>query len=257
MKPQVPIKWITSHLAPFLAIACSRADATNPKTPPPSRPANATRPVMPDTEPDLAAVPNDLEAIPELGTPQAIKMRDGEIWQKYPSGLLIFEVRPGHGRLPKVGETVHVAYVGTFAGTDKEFDRATKDNPFQFRLGSKNIIKGWNLGLSTMTVGGKRRIWLPADLAYGAKGSLPNILPNTPLIFEIELLSITGEAVDLPAPTVPIVKPLGPAGPATATAPANQSAKSPPPLRGGYKPTRQATQAANTPIPLKGLPWMP
>ncbi len=176
---------------------------------------------MPDVAEGTTPIPTDIEAIPDLGSSTAQKMRDGEIWQKFPSGLLIFEVRRGNGRRPQLGETVHVTYVGTFPD-GKVFDKATKDNPFTFRLGTKNIIKGWNLGLSTMQVGGKRRIWLPANLAYGERGSGATIPANMPLIFEIELLDISGEAVELPAaatqagPSVPLVKPLGPAAPGVA-----------------------------------------
>ncbi len=180
------------------------------------RPANASRPAAPENVADEAkALPPDIDPIPDLGTPSAIKMHDGDIWQKYKSGLLIYELRPGQGQHPHLGQKVTVAYTGTFPD-GKVFDKATKEKPFTFQLGSRAIIKGWNLGVSTMAVGERRKIWLTPELGYGAGGSLPAIPPNSPLIFDIELLSITGESYEAPAPRF-VVKPLGPA-----TAPARE-----------------------------------
>ena len=190
---------------------CNRSDDA-PSVP---RPANASRPAAPENVADAPqALPPDIDPIPDLGIATATKMRDGDIWQKYKNGLLIYEIRPGQGQRPQLGQKVTVTYTGTFVGGEV-FDKATKDKPFTFQLGSKGIIKGWNLGVSTMLPGGRRRLWLPADLAYGSAGNLPTIMPNTPLIFDIELLSISGESYTPPAPKF-VVKPLGPA-----TAPKN------------------------------------
>jgi FKBP-type peptidyl-prolyl cis-trans isomerase len=187
-------------------LGCNRSEDA-PSVP---RPANASRPAAPVAAVDESQnLPANIDPVPELGQAKAQKMRDGEVWERYPDGLLVFEIRPGQGQKPQLGQKVTVAYTGTFVG-GQEFDKATKEKPFTFQLGTRNVIKGWNLAVSTMQVGGRRKIWLPADLAYGAGGNPPLIPPNAPLIFDIELLSISGDAYQAPAVKF-AVKPLGPA----------------------------------------------
>ena len=107
-----------------------------------------------------------------------------------PSGLKIQDLTVGNGASPKPGQTVTVHYIGWLEdGT--EFNNTHKPapgRPAQFRIGE--LIKGWDEGLSTMRVGGKRILYVPSNLAYGAKGSPPNIPPNANLKFEIELLGV-------------------------------------------------------------------
>ncbi|HUO09577.1 MAG TPA: FKBP-type peptidyl-prolyl cis-trans isomerase [Phycisphaerae bacterium] len=175
-------------------IGCDRSGnqtVVAPRTPS-TAPPPSTQEALAENEPAT----KDLDPIPQLGSPAAVERPGHEIWYKYPSGLMIFDIRPGSGMRPQVGMTVHVHYKGTFPD-GKVFDESM-DKPFDFVLGTRHIIKGWNLALSTMTVGGKRKIYVPADLAYGARGNLPTIYPNQDLIFEIELLSVTGKAANLP-----------------------------------------------------------
>jgi FKBP-type peptidyl-prolyl cis-trans isomerase len=181
------------------------------------RSQNATVPsTQQDVDEEQEQVRKDLDPIPELGPSVAEKMPDGDVWTKYTkSGLMIYELRPGLGIRPQMGQTVHVYYKGTFPN-GIVFDETQKDpvtgkgTPFTFVLGTKNIIKGWNLALSTMSVGGKRKIYLPANLAYGTGGSLPLIHPNQDLLFEIELLDVTGKIVNFPEPKVPATQTMGP-----------------------------------------------
>jgi peptidylprolyl isomerase len=104
------------------------------------------------------------------------------------SGLKIQDIKVGDGASPKPGQTVTVHYIG-WLENGTEFNNSYKMGaPAQFRIGQ--LIKGWDEGLSTMKVGGKRRLWIPSNLAYGVKGSPPNIPPNSNLRFEIELLGV-------------------------------------------------------------------
>ena len=105
-----------------------------------------------------------------------------------PSGLKIQDLKVGDGASPKPGQTVSVHYIG-WLENGTEFNNSHKmGGPVQFRMGQ--LIKGWDEGLSTMKVGGKRVLFVPSNLAYGVKGSPPNIPPNSNLKFEIELLGV-------------------------------------------------------------------
>lgn len=104
------------------------------------------------------------------------------------SGLKYQDLRVGDGASPQMGQTVSVHYIGRLEnGT--EFNNSYKlGKPIDFKLGK--VIPGWNEGLQTMKVGGKRRLWIPSKLAYGPTGNPPVIPPNANLDFEIELLGI-------------------------------------------------------------------
>jgi peptidylprolyl isomerase/FKBP-type peptidyl-prolyl cis-trans isomerase FkpA len=87
------------------------------------------------------------------------------------------------------GKTVEVHYTGRLAdGT--QFDSSVGGSPFSFRLGAGEVIDGWEKGVAGMKVGGKRRLTIPPELGYGAKGAPPEIPPNATLVFEIELLAV-------------------------------------------------------------------
>ncbi len=105
------------------------------------------------------------------------------------SGLGIIDIETGTGETPETGKLVAVHYTGWLSdGTkfDSSLDRGT---PFEFVLGLSQVIAGWDEGLATMKVGGKRRLIIPSELAYGEQGR-PSIPPNSELTFDIELLQI-------------------------------------------------------------------
>jgi peptidylprolyl isomerase len=104
------------------------------------------------------------------------------------SGMKYVDLKVGDGATPRMGQRVRVHYIGKLEN-GKEFENSYNQGPpAEFTVGS-GLIKGWNEALQTMKVGGKRRITLPPDLAYGPTGS-GKIPPNATLTFEIELLGV-------------------------------------------------------------------
>ncbi len=107
-----------------------------------------------------------------------------------PSGLKYEDLVVGTGPMPKQGATVIVHYTGWLTN-GKEFDSSVDRNqPFSFVLGRGQVIKGWDEGVASMRVGGKRKLTIPPELAYGSKGFPGAIPPNSTLVFEVRLLKI-------------------------------------------------------------------
>ncbi len=107
-----------------------------------------------------------------------------------PSGLRYVDLVEGTGASPKPGQMVEVHYTGTLE-SGKKFDSSRdRGQPFQFKIGVGQVIKGWDEGVGTMKVGGRRQLIIPPDLGYGARGIGP-IPPNSTLIFDVELLDVS------------------------------------------------------------------
>ena len=143
----------------------------------------------------------DLVPLPPLGQGVGAKTPDGELWVRYPNGMMIHDLVPSEAMEALWGQTVKISYVGTFPGVTKPFDQRGKDDPFSFQVGSKDVVMGFNLGVAHMHVGGKRRFFVPPDLGYGAAGNpAGGILPNQALITfeELQLLAVEGQALDMP-----------------------------------------------------------
>ena len=110
------------------------------------------------------------------------------------SGLQIIDTKVGDGASPKPGQTCVMHYTGWLyenGAKGKKFDSSVdRGQPFEFPLGMRRVIAGWDEGIATMKVGGKRTLIIPAKLAYGERGAGGAIPPNATLLFEVELLGV-------------------------------------------------------------------
>ena len=106
------------------------------------------------------------------------------------SGLKYQDVATGNGREAALGDTATVHYTGWLLD-GKQFDSSVdRKEPFSFRVGAGQVIKGWDEGVAGMKVGGKRKLTIPPQLGYGARGAGGVIPPNATLIFDVELLGL-------------------------------------------------------------------
>ncbi|EEH47631.1 uncharacterized protein PADG_03715 [Paracoccidioides brasiliensis Pb18] len=112
----------------------------------------------------------------------------GTLGVKEVQGVKLDDKKLGTGRVAKKGDRVSMRYIGKLE-SGKVFDANKKGPPFSFKLGSGEVIKGWDIGIPGMAVGGERRVTIPAHLAYGKK-ALPGIPANSKLIFDVKLLDI-------------------------------------------------------------------
>jgi len=106
------------------------------------------------------------------------------------SGLKYVDLEVGTGAMPKKGQHVIVHYTGWLTNGKKFDSSLDRNESFSFVLGAGEVIKGWDEGVASMRVGGKRKLTIPPSLAYGAKGIPGVIPPNATLIFEVQLLRI-------------------------------------------------------------------
>jgi peptidylprolyl isomerase len=111
-----------------------------------------------------------------------------------PSGLQIIDSKVGTGPSPKTGQTCVMHYTGWLyenGAKGKKFDSSVdRGEPFEFKIGLRQVIAGWDEGVASMKVGGKRTLIIPAALGYGAQGAGNAIPPNATLMFDVELLGI-------------------------------------------------------------------
>lgn len=108
-----------------------------------------------------------------------------------PSGLKYIDIKEGNGAMPQSGQTAVVHYTGTLENGTKFDSSRDRNRPFSFKLGVGQVIKGWDEGVATMKVGGRRQLIIPPELGYGSRGAGGVIPPNATLIFDVELLRIS------------------------------------------------------------------
>ena len=156
-----------------------------------SAPESAARPTFEldpdDPNPTLFAMATDQNSADASALGGPLESADTRVTS---SGLTITDLTLGEGAEAAAGQTVVVHYRGTLENGkqfDASYDRVT---PFSFPLGAGRVIKGWDEGVQGMKVGGKRKLVIPPDLAYGSRGAGGVIPPDATLIFEVELLDV-------------------------------------------------------------------
>ena len=106
------------------------------------------------------------------------------------SGLMYVDQTVGTGEVAVAGKSVTVHYTGWLTNGQKFDSSVDRGQPFTFPLGAGRVIKGWDEGVQGMKVGGKRKLTIPSNLGYGARGAGGAIPPNATLVFDVELISV-------------------------------------------------------------------
>lgn len=127
----------------------------------------------------------------ESNKTQTVEKKDTSMENQAVTELKKEDIVVGSGKEATAGALVTVNYKGTFLD-GKVFDTSLQPGrePFVFQLGAGMVIEGWDVGVAGMKVGGKRKLTIPSDMAYGSRGAGAAIPPNTPLLFEVELLEV-------------------------------------------------------------------
>lgn len=139
----------------------------------------------PENQPLVATAANTTTIIAEN-----IMAEENENIVTTDSGLKYVDLVEGDGASPIKGKTVTVHYTGTLENGTKFDSSRDRNSPFQFKIGVGQVIQGWDEGVATMKVGGRRKLIIPSELGYGSRGAGGVIPPNATLIFDVELLGI-------------------------------------------------------------------
>jgi peptidylprolyl isomerase len=188
IKTRLPLALLLCAALP-LAVACGSSQSAADKAAEQAAKEQANPPTITDaTTPAVKAVkvtPGPGEG--DIKVKPVIPRQSGAA----PKVLIVQDVIVGTGAEANSGDSVTVQYVGVLFANGKEFDSSWKaGKPFTFDLGSGGVIAGWDQGVEGMKVGGRRRLIIPAELAYGAAGSPPSIPANAALVFDVDLVSV-------------------------------------------------------------------
>jgi FKBP-type peptidyl-prolyl cis-trans isomerase FkpA len=141
----------------------------------------------------LAVAPAAADDVKPTPAPEAAKKSESKM-KATPSGLQYEDIKEGTGPSPKPGQICVMDYTGWLwenGAKGKKFDSSVdRGTPFEFPIGRGRVIKGWDEGVATMKVGGKRVLLIPAQLGYGSSGAGGVIPPNATLLFEVELIAV-------------------------------------------------------------------
>jgi peptidylprolyl isomerase len=141
----------------------------------------------------IAAVLTAMCALPAMSAQEAAKEKGKTSPAKTvttASGLKYVDVKVGSGAAPVKGKQVKVHYTGTLENGKKFDSSVDRNEPFVFVIGVGQVIPGWDEGVMGMKVGGKRKLTIPSQLGYGARGAGPDIPPNATLLFDVELIDV-------------------------------------------------------------------
>lgn len=153
--------------------ACTKKEESKPAEAAPAAPSAATS-LQATAAPQSAASPTAANTAGSLNVTE----------------LKIEELKAGTGAEAVAGKTVSVHYTGTLTNGTKFDSSLDRGEPFKFPLGAGRVIQGWDKGVAGMKIGGKRRLTIPPQMAYGERGAGGVIPPNATLIFEVELLGV-------------------------------------------------------------------
>ena len=161
-------------IAVFLIAGCGGGEE-------PPKAKNQPSPNEPQQPASTPETPPELSEKPKIGNPSGPP----------PKKLEKEDLIVGKGATATAGKQLTVNYVGVLFESGKEFDASwERKQPFPFQLGASMVIPGWDKGLEGMKVGGRRKLTIPPDQAYGEQGSPPTIGPNETLVFVIDLLKV-------------------------------------------------------------------
>ena len=179
--------WILGGIS-LLLVGCSQAGPAASPTPLPTANLEPT----PTIAPTSTTAPTTTSPPAPTGVSEASSDNNpvASSVVTTPSGLRYEDLELGTGEQPSAGVIAVVHYTGWLEDGTKFDSSVDLGTPFEFPLGQGRVIKGWDEGVATMKVGGRRRLTIPAELAYGSRGFPGAIPPNSTLIFEIELLGL-------------------------------------------------------------------
>ncbi|HVX84674.1 MAG TPA: FKBP-type peptidyl-prolyl cis-trans isomerase [Phycisphaerae bacterium] len=199
-------------------------------------PSSTTLPAL--TEPSDA----DIGPIPPLeGNGIVTKMPDGQLWAKYPNGIAYQNIKNGASLEPAPGQTVYIFFKAYNAATGEQFDQNPQGRPYHFRLGSNSVPEGLNIAVYNMQRDGRKRWWIPPNLAFGDKGIPGKLPPDTPVIYDITLQQWEGHVVHtLNLRTPDLIGPSAYLGPKSvpSTGPSTGPGTAPPPSIGPSGPPK-------------------